>query len=83
MLRERGTSIFGVKWFLNDGAPQPGLNRRKYDIFFFFGMIIVVYLGHGIFNPVEDVFCSKSGFGRGLKLPNSGTPERKWFAPRS
>ena len=28
--------------------------------FFLFGLIVVVYLGHGIFNPVAVCFFSKS-----------------------
>ena len=42
-------------------------------------MILLVYLGHGMFHPVvAALFFSKSVFGRGLELPNSGTTEKKW-----
>ena len=35
----------------------------------FFSMILVVYLGHGIFHPVVALlFFSKSVFGRGLNV---------------
>ena len=40
-------------------------------------MILVVYLGLGIFHPVAALLFSKSVFGRGLELPNGGTLRKK------
>ena len=40
-------------------------------------MILVLYLGHGVFHPVAVLFFySKTGFGRSLKLPNRVTSEK-------
>ena len=33
-------------------------------------MILVLYLGHGIFNPVAVFFFPSSDFGMHLNLPN-------------
>ena len=41
-------------------------------------MVLVVYLGPGIFHPVAAfLFFSKSVLGRDLKLLNGATPHKK------
>ena len=42
-------------------------------------MILLVYLGHVMFHPLEALFLRKSDFGRGLKFPNGGTQQKEWF----
>ena len=68
--------------FLNDGAH---LNPNSSENGPFFSMILVVYLGHGIFFPifVAVFFLSPNQFfGRGLKLPTTreNTSEEPWCA---
>ena len=82
---DRGNS-FGVKWSLNDGAPQEDLkkkikkilNPKSSEMHHFFCMILVVHLGHGMFHSVEVLFGSNSIFGGGPILRKSGTSEKKW-----
>ena len=43
------------------------LNSKSSEMgHFFFCVILVVYLGHGIFHPVAVFFFSKTVFGGGL-----------------
>ena len=61
--------LFLAICFLDDGAPRPKIveNRQKKKNC----MILVVYLGYGVFHRVAAVlFFSKSVFGRGLTLPS-------------
>ena len=54
------------------------LNANSWGKISTFCIILVVYLGHGIFLLAELLF-SKSAFGKGLKLPNWGVVlGKKW-----
>ena len=66
---------FRLKCFLNDLRHSLTQNRRNFV--HFFPMALVVYLGHGISPPVAVLFVSTSFSGRGLKLPKTGTSEKK------
>ena len=58
-------AFFWLFFFLNDGVLNP--NSSEIDHFFYF-MILVVYLGHGIL--VSFCFSPDQLLGEGLKLPN-------------
>ena len=56
-------SNFRLKCILNDSAPQPQIVGNTT---FFFRMILVLYLGHGLLSP-ESGFCISPKHRLGLK----------------
>ena len=61
------------------------LNPKCLEVSNCFKVVIVVYLGHGMFNPVQVSFIpriyflgERSFWGIGLDLPNRGTSRNRW-----
>ena len=67
----RGSS-FRLKLFLKDGVSYPKMVR-----FFFFCVILVVHVGHGMFHPVAASVFSKSVFERGIESSECGGDVKK------
>ena len=71
-------------FWMTDGL-QPYVTIRRKQLTLFFCDIVVVYLGHGRYRPVADLFFSKSFFGREVLSSQSKLrkPRDKSGAPLS